>query len=204
MGIILQAMGADFYPRLTASVRNHEECNRLVNEQTLVGLLLAGPGVLATLTFAPLVIAFFYCAKFGAAVGVLRWICLGATLQVITWPMGFIIVAKGRSRSVFCSANWLGPWSRSGWLVLRKGFGLTGAGIAFFGSYVFHIFLTYPLVYWLSDFRWSSANRRTGLLSPQPDQSCLRQFLSSPSCVGERNRDRGDGSEWGLFATSTR
>ncbi len=60
VGFILQAMGADFYPRLTASIQDNEECNRLVNEQTLVGLLLAGPGVLATLTFAPLVIALFY------------------------------------------------------------------------------------------------------------------------------------------------
>jgi hypothetical protein len=34
------------------------ECNRLVNEQAEVGLLLAGPGVIATLTFAPLVIQF--------------------------------------------------------------------------------------------------------------------------------------------------
>ncbi len=67
VGFILQAMGVDFYPRLTASASDNPECNRLVNEQTLVGLLLAGPGVIATLTFAPLVIALFYSAKFGAA-----------------------------------------------------------------------------------------------------------------------------------------
>ena len=96
VGIILGAMGADFYPRLTASIHNKKEANRLVNEQTLVGVLLAGPGVLATLTFAHLVIALLYSDKFGAAVEVLRWICLGAMLQVITWPMGFIIVAKGK------------------------------------------------------------------------------------------------------------
>ena len=75
MGFILQAMAADFYPRLTSSAGDNTACNRLVNEQTLVGLLLAGPGVLATLTFAPLVISLFYTAKFGAAVGILRWIC---------------------------------------------------------------------------------------------------------------------------------
>ena len=96
VSFVLQAMAADFYPRLTASAKNNDECNRLVNEQALVGLLLAGPGVIATLTFAPLVIALFYSAKFGAAVVILRWICLGAMLQVITWPMGFIIVAKGK------------------------------------------------------------------------------------------------------------
>ena len=101
VGFILQAMGADFYPRLTGVASDNTQCNRLVNEQTLISLLLAGPGVLATLTFAPVVIALFYSAKFTAAVGILRWICLGMTLRVITWPMGFIIVAKGEKKLFF-------------------------------------------------------------------------------------------------------
>ena len=94
VGFILQAMGTDFYPRLVRAANNNPQCNRLVNEQAHVSLLLAGPGVIATLTFAPLVIALFYTAKFAEAVEILRWICLGIALRVITWPMGFIIVAK--------------------------------------------------------------------------------------------------------------
>ena len=53
VGVILQAMGADFYPRLTAVATDDAQCNRLVNEQAQIGMLLAGPGVVATLTFAP-------------------------------------------------------------------------------------------------------------------------------------------------------
>ena len=96
VGVILQAMGADFFPRLTANADDNAACNRLVNEQTQVGLLLAGPGVMATLTLAPVVLALFYSAKFHGAVGVLRWLCCGTLLQVITWPMSYIIVAKGK------------------------------------------------------------------------------------------------------------
>ncbi len=164
VGFILQAMGVDFYPRLTASASDNLECNRLVNEQTLVGLLLAGPGVIATLTFAPLVIALFYSAKFGAAVGILRWICLGATLQVITWPMGFIIVAKGK-QNLFFSADlaWTVVAVGLAWVCIGS-FGVNGAGIAFFGSYVFHGLMIYPIVRWLSGFRWSRENKQTGLL----------------------------------------
>ncbi len=33
VSFILQAMAADFYPRLTNSINDHETCNRLVNEQ---------------------------------------------------------------------------------------------------------------------------------------------------------------------------
>lgn len=164
VGFILQAMGADFYPRLTALVSDHIACNRLVNEQARVGLLLASPGAIATLTLAPAIISILYSARFGAAVGVLRWICLGATLQVITRPMGFIIMAKGRAGLlVLCELAWALVHAGLAWFCVRI-FGLNGAGIAFFGSYVFHILLIYPIVHRLSGFSWSAENRRTGLL----------------------------------------
>jgi PST family polysaccharide transporter len=163
VGFIIQAMAADFYPRLTANATNNVMCNRLVNEQARVGLLLAGPGVLATLTFAPLVMTFFYTAKFTAAVGVLRWICLGTMLQVITWPMGFIIVAKGR-RAIFfwCELACASVYAALAWICVSLS-GLNGAGIAFFSYCVFHGLLHYPVVGRLSGFRWSGENYRSGL-----------------------------------------
>lgn len=164
VGFILQAMGADFYPRLTASAKDNTACNRLVNEQAQVGLLLAGPGVIATLTFAPLVIALFYSTKFGAAVGILRWICLGTVLQVVTWPMGFIIVAKAK-QAIFigCEVAWSIVSLGLAWVCVSY-FGLNGVGIAFFGSYIFHGFLVYAVVHRLSGYRWSRDNRRSGLI----------------------------------------
>jgi PST family polysaccharide transporter len=124
--------------------------------------LLAGPGLIATLTFAPIVIALFYSAKFGAAVAVLRWICLGTTLQVITWPMGFIIVAKAK-QAIYLTTElaWAAVSLGLAWICV-KSFGLNGAGIAFFGSYVFYGFLLYPIVHRISGFRWSAENKRTG------------------------------------------
>lgn len=164
VGFILQAMGADFYPRLSAVASLNAECNRLVNEQAHVGLLIAGPGVLATLTFAPVVIALFYSAKFGGAVEVLRWICLGATLQVVTWPMGFIIVAKSR-QNLFLLSEILWAISAVGlaWTCVTW-WGLKGAGIAFFLAYIVHWMIVYPITRRLSGFRWSLENRRTGLV----------------------------------------
>src|SRR4029077_6161007 len=128
----------------------NEACNRLVNEQTRVGLLLGGPGAIATLTFAPLVVSLFYSARFGGSVPVLRWICLGAALRVMTWPMGFVLLAKGKSRLFFgVDLAWTIVNVSLPWLLVRI-FGVAGAGMAFFGSYVFHAMLVYPLVARLS------------------------------------------------------
>ena len=164
VGIILQAMGADFFPRLTASADNHATCNRLVNEQTRIGLLLATPGVIATLTYAPIVITAFYSSRFAAASEMPRWTCLGVALQVVTWPMGFIAVAKGKQALFFLSELAYSVVALGlAWACVHA-FGLTGAGIAFFGSYIFHTVLTYPIARLLSGFRWSNENRMTGLV----------------------------------------
>ena len=165
VGFILQAMGADFYPRLVGVAGDNRQCNRIVNEQAHVSLLLAGPGVLATLTFAPLVISLFYSAKFGEAVEVLRWICLGMTLRVMIWPMGFIIVAKN-NRAIFFGVElaWTVVNVGLAWALVNS-LGVNGAGMAFFGSYVCHAFLIYPIVRRLSGFRWSAANKRTAMVS---------------------------------------
>lgn len=163
VGMILQAMGTDFYPRLTAVINNHSQCNRLVNEQTRISLLMAGPGVIGTLTLAPLVIAIFYAAKFSGAVDVLRWICLGIAMRVISWPLGYIIMARGRQNVIIlCELAWTSVHLGLAWICVGR-FGLAGAGIAFFGSYVFHIVLTYLVVRRMSSFSWSTENKSTML-----------------------------------------
>jgi PST family polysaccharide transporter len=164
VGFVLQAMGADFYPRLVAVANDNAECNRLVNEQAHASLLLAGPGVLGTLTFAPAVLSLFYTAEFSAAVEILRWICLGMALRVISWPMGFVIVAADRrltfflTESAWAAVNLTLTWLCVAWL------GLEGVGIAFFASYVFHCLLIYPIVHRISGFHCSRASFRTALL----------------------------------------
>jgi PST family polysaccharide transporter len=157
---ILQAMAADFYPRLTAVSKDNSECKRLVNEQAEVGLLIAGPGLLATLTFAPLVIQLFYSAKFGPAVEVLRWICLGMMLRVTSWPMSFVLIAKGKGTLYFWSelASYL-VYLGLVWLGVAM-YGLKGAGIAFFVNYLVYWVGIYVIVRRISGFRWSTANLR--------------------------------------------
>jgi PST family polysaccharide transporter len=163
-GFILQAMGTDFYPRLTAAADNNAECNRLVNEQAEISMLLAGPGLLATLTLAPLMMSLFYSAEFHGAVDLLRWICLGMMLRIISWPMGFIVVAK-RTQAIFFWTEVAAAVVHVGlaWLFVSL-LGTPGAGMAFFGLYVWHSILIYVIVRQLTGFRWSPANRRHALL----------------------------------------
>src|SRR5262249_32023875 len=144
VGFILQAIGAGFYPRLRAGAQRGAKCNRLVNGRAQISLLLAGPGVIATLTFAPVVLGIFYSRAFGEAAAILRWICMGAALQIVSWPIGFIILAEGRqslffwTELVFTAVHVGLAW------VLVAAVGGNGARGALFLAYVFPAFLIFP------------------------------------------------------------
>jgi PST family polysaccharide transporter len=157
-GFILQAMGADFYPRLTAVAKDHSACNRLVNEQAEIGLLLSVPGILATLTFAPLVIHVFYSAKFGPAVEILRWQILGILLRVASWPMAFIMLAKELKKMFFWTELIFGGLYVGLTYCCLKVWGLAGAGIAFFAGYLVYWWMIFFLMRRFTGFEWSRAN----------------------------------------------
>ena len=160
VGFVLQAMGTDFYPRLTAVAHDDRRCNRLVNEQAEISILLALPGVLATLALAPWVIQFFYSGKFHIAGEILCWQVAGMFLRVLSWPMGFIVVAKGRAAVLFWTD--LAAYSvyvALGWFGLRF-FGLPGTGMAFLGLYIFHWCMIFIIVRRMTGFSWSPANVR--------------------------------------------
>jgi len=164
VSFILQAMGADFYPRLVGAFKDRGECNRLVNEQAHISILLASTGVIATLTLAPIVLHVFYSRDFAAAAAVLRWICLGMTLRVVTWPMGYIIIASGQRKFLIgTELAWAVAYLSMSWLLISR-FGLNGAGMAFFLSYVAHGAIVYPVARKLTGFRWSIENLRTACL----------------------------------------
>lgn len=157
VGFILQAMGADFYPRLVGLAADDAATNQLVNEQTHVGLLLAAAGVLGTLSLAPWLLALFYSAEFVEAGSVLQWVCLGMALRVVTWPMGYVVIARSRRR-VFVQVElaWAAANLSLTWFAVQA-WGTNGAGIAFFGSYVFHACVLYPIVRRMTGFRlWRS------------------------------------------------
>ena len=91
---IISAMGTDFYPRLTAVANDERMATRLVNEQTEIGVLLALPGVQASLAFAPVLMHVFFSSKFAAGSELLPWFLVAVFLRMITYPMGYILTAK--------------------------------------------------------------------------------------------------------------
>lgn len=163
VGFIADSMGKDFYPRLTAAAQDDTACNQIVNAQVEIGLILSAPGLLAMLTFAPMIIQIFYSSTFIDAYEILRWQILGVFLQVSSWPMGYILLAKGKGKMFF----WTEFLANAVHVILIwtgiTYFGLNGTGMAFLGLYVFYWVLIYGCAKHLTGLIWSSANIRNAL-----------------------------------------
>jgi PST family polysaccharide transporter len=160
VGFILQAMGTDFYPRLTAVASDKVRSNQLVNEQSEVALVLALPGVLGTIAFAPWIVRLLYSNQFDQAAEILCWQMSGNFLRVASWPLGNILIAQGRGTLfVLTDAAAFTVYLVLAWLGLQR-FGLPGMGMAFLGLYAFHVAMMAKVVATYSGFRWSATNLR--------------------------------------------
>lgn len=139
VAFVLQAMGADYYPRLTAAIARGDRPGRLVQEQAEVALLLAAPVLLGTLAGAPFVIWLLYSSAFAPAVGILRWQILADVLKVASFPLGYLLLAQGRSwtfMTLEVATNLV--MVAALWLLLPR-FGIEASGIAVLVCYVFYL-----------------------------------------------------------------
>ena len=162
VGVVVQAMSADFYPRLVGVARDDASATRLVNEQMLVNLLVGGTGVLATMTLAPVALPLLYSRAFEGAQEALRWVCLGMALRAVTWPMGTLLVAKGaQARLLLADLLWAFVWLVLAWTWVER-WGPAGAGMAFFAAYAVQAVLLVPMVRAQAGLRWTSTNRHLG------------------------------------------
>jgi PST family polysaccharide transporter len=157
VNFVLNAMGADYYPRLTAAADDHAKVNRLVNEQTEIGLLLALPGLLATMVLAPWIVQIFYTKEFLPAVELIQWFILGCLGRVISWPLGFVMLALGKGKW-FLTTETVGHIVHVILiLVFLRALDLPGVGVAFFSLYALYVLIVFGVANFLTQFSWSSA-----------------------------------------------
>jgi O-antigen/teichoic acid export membrane protein len=146
LGFVLQALGTDYYPRLTERIGNHVAACRIVNDQSEIALFLSGPALLAMLGAASWVIQLLYSSAFVEAAPVLRWQVLADVLKVASWPLGYVLLASGRGRTymlteLVCAAAFVG-FTVLGLPV----FGVEAAGIAYLAMYLIYL----PVVFLLA------------------------------------------------------
>jgi len=165
VGFVLTSMGADYYPRLSSASHEPKLMVRMVNEQTEVGLLLTVPGLLACWVLAPWLVELFYAKTFLLASELLQWFLLGCFGRVISWPMGFVLLAKGYNKTfLFSELTAHTVHIALVWWAIQYD-SLASSAIAFFLTYVVYTLLMLWLCRILIGFSWTVSVWRMVLIS---------------------------------------
>lgn len=136
VGMIFNAMGADFYPRLSAVSHNRKLCRQTINQQAEIAILILAPILIIFFVFINWVVILLYSNQFIPINTMILWAALGMFFKAIIWIMGFLYLAKGNSQiyfwNEFASTIYTLILNLIGYYLL----GLTGIGISFFVSYL--------------------------------------------------------------------
>ncbi|MCM1484527.1 MAG: O-antigen translocase [Muribaculaceae bacterium] len=131
VGIIISALALDFFPRLSAAVNEPDEFNAIVNRQIEIICLIMTPLIICLILTAPWVIRLLLTAEFLSITELMRWMGLGMFIQTLSYPIGYIYLAKIDSRIYFWLEVVMGNvlWLACS-VVLYYLFGLIGLGIS--------------------------------------------------------------------------
>jgi O-antigen/teichoic acid export membrane protein len=153
VGMIFNAMGTDFYPRITAVQSDNSKIKELVNDQIEIGLLLVTPAITFLYFCAPLLIQTLYTKEFLGVLLILKAALFAVIIKAIIWPLGFIILAKGENKLYF-KQELIGDFLNITLTIILYHFlGLIGIGIATLINYTFYGFYVFRIVNKKFDFK---------------------------------------------------
>lgn len=157
VGMVMNAIATDYYPRLAAINKDNEKCCEAVSQQGEIGLMILAPMLTCCLVFMPFVLKILYSDSFLAANEYISWACLGMMLRLAAWVISYLFVAKAESKlflKLELSANiYYMVFSLIGYHF----WGLTGLGIAFAMEYVVYFIQCYVIASKRYDFRFSNS-----------------------------------------------
>lgn len=157
VGMVMNAIGTDYYPRLAAINTDNEKCREAVSQQGEIGTMILAPMLTCCLVFMPIVLRILYSDSFLSANSYISWACLGMMMRLGAWIISYLFVAKGESKlflKLELSANiYYLIFSLIGY---HLG-GLTGLGIAFALEYVIYFIQCYLIAKNRYGFKFSNS-----------------------------------------------
>jgi len=139
IGFLFNALGQDFYPRLSALKDQPDQFRAALDIQQRFVILLGSPLVTLSFALAPLLASLVFSKDFLPTVEILRWQLLGDLFKFMSWTLGFAVLA-GSSSLMYFSVELIGGLLLLGlsWWGVRV-YGLEGLGIGFMFTYIAYL-----------------------------------------------------------------
>jgi len=161
LSLIFTAMSTDFYPKLVSFNKNNVKMNSLVNDQIFIGLLISGPIIILFSSFSYPILSILYTSEFTAASEVLQLQLIGTLFKAFSWPIGFIVLAKGHSKIFFITEL---LWNSIYYLItinFYDSFGLVAVGFGYLFGYICYSIIMVIIVKNISNYNLNKDSAST-------------------------------------------
>lgn len=98
INVILQSMGSDYSPRISALQDDREGFIEAVNRQTRLMIIIVIPFIIPFVVFIRELTILLYSTKFLAISSMIEWIMVGMFFRTTSWCLSFTIVAMGKPK----------------------------------------------------------------------------------------------------------
>ena len=136
VSLIFNAMGTDYYPRLSAVAHDNRLCKQTINQQAEIALLILAPILIIFLIFINWVVILLYSKQFVAVNAMIYWAALGMFFKAASWSVGYVFLAKGAGKLFFYSELAANIYMLIFNILGYHYWGLTGLGLSFLISYI--------------------------------------------------------------------
>jgi O-antigen/teichoic acid export membrane protein len=134
LGFLTNAMGQDYFPRLSA-LQNDSEVQDVMNRQHQLIMTICLPVILCVLWLAPILVPLITSPAFLPSVRVLEWQLAGDVLKLSSWVMAYVVLARAGSGWFLLTEILAGLVNFVTNFYLMHFFGLPGLGIAYVITY---------------------------------------------------------------------
>lgn len=137
-GLILTALGMEYYPRLSKVAWSRLRLRAYVSQEINVAIAVMAPVVALFILLRELVVWLLYAPEFNVILSFVSWGLIGTIFRTLSWCLAFTILARGDGKTYL--------WTEVASAVINLGlnilfyrwWGLTGLGVAFLVSYVLY------------------------------------------------------------------
>lgn len=153
VGLVFTAMSTDYFPRLSGVIHEPAATGRTINQQAEVAILILAPILTVFLIFINFVVILLYSNKFLPIVNMIHWAALGIFFKAASWPIAYLIIAKGDSKLFFINELTANIYVMGLNILGYHWKGLEGLGISFLVGYLLYfsqVFIISKIKYYFS------------------------------------------------------
>lgn len=155
VGLVMNAISTDYYPRLAAVNKDNQKCRETVIQQGEIGTLILAPMLSACLIFMPFVLQILYSDQFLYANEYISWSCVGMLLRLASWVISYLFVAKAESKLFMLNEILANLYTLLFSIIGYKLWGLQGIGAAFALNYLIYFIQVYLIAKYRYQFKLS-------------------------------------------------